>query len=127
MAVNYDAIELGKTLGQNIQTVNNMNEQVFETENITTLNIKGINTVQLKSYLKVATTSYAADSFIIDSDTQGIIDSAVFKIDGGYSSGFSTIVFYPEGMVHNEYFLSSAFVDPASTATVDYTNGRVTF
>jgi hypothetical protein len=84
MAVDYDAIQLGLVLGKNVQTVNDLNQTVFESENVSDLNIVGLNSVELSTSIICTKSTYPSDSFILDHPVYGILDSAVLKLDGGY-------------------------------------------
>jgi hypothetical protein len=86
MAVDYDAITLANTIGGTIQTTGNMNQTVFDSENTTGLNIVGINSIQLTTSIFAKKNIYPSDSFILDHIVYGYLDSATFKLDGGYLS-----------------------------------------
>ena len=86
MAVDYDAIQLGLVLGKNVQTVNDLNQTVFDSEGLSDLNIVGINSIQLSTSIICTKNIYPSDSFILDHPVYGSLNSAVYKLDGGYLS-----------------------------------------
>lgn len=88
MAVNYDAIELGKTLGKNIQTVDVQNQNAFDSESVTALNIVGINSISLSTSVFVYK-QVLGGTFIIGHSTYGILGAS------GYPMGNTMIWGHP--------------------------------
>jgi hypothetical protein len=85
MTVDYDSIALGNTLGTNIQTADNLNQQRFESENITSFNVVRMDSVRLSSTTIISSLVYPSDSFILDHPVYGELDSSILKLDGGYA------------------------------------------
>jgi hypothetical protein len=87
MVINYDTIALGNTLGTNLQTTGNMNQTVFDSENISALNIIGLGSIQLTSSIFFWRRDYATSSFIVDHPVYCNVNSSTLSLDSGYVSG----------------------------------------
>lgn len=85
MAVDYDGIALGNSLGTNIQTTDTINQQRFESENVTELYIVSMDSIRLTSTTIISSLVYPSDSFILDHPVYGELDSSILKLDGGYA------------------------------------------
>ena len=129
MTVDYDAIQLGLVLGKNVQTVNDLNQNSFESEGLTNINVIGMMNVSIPSAIRARKRVYDVNAFIVDSSTNCILDSSTLLLDGGYTSDYDNQYLFI-GWSNDTYidsFHSLDWVDDGSTANVDLVNGRIIF
>jgi len=91
MTVDYDAISLATTIGQTIQTTGNMNQTVFDSENVNSLNIVGINSIQLQTTVFFYSKTLTSSAFQLDHPIYSRLDISAYKLNGGYI-GSSTLI-----------------------------------
>jgi hypothetical protein len=91
MVVDYDSISLANTIGKNIQTAGNLNQTVFDSENVSSLNIVGINSVQLQTTVLFIKHLLGSTSFQLDHSIYSRLDRSVLKLTGTYTGSSSII------------------------------------
>ena len=78
--------QLGQILGSMSSNQTTLSQNISPDENEAQLNLFWGMNVLLVSTLTINAKTYATDSFILDHPVQGALDSAVYKLDGGYSA-----------------------------------------
>lgn len=82
MTVDYDGIALGTVIGTNIQNANKQNQQVFESENLTSFNIVKMDSIRLTSTTIISSRVYTS-VFTVYHPVYGIIGSTMSPIGAG--------------------------------------------
>jgi hypothetical protein len=123
------AQELGKTLGKLAYQQSRIQENISPDDPNGQFLLFAGERVKVHGRVRVTRKYYLADSFVLDHPVQGYLDSATYKLDGGYDDSQELVVHVQnEGNLFREPLFDTRYVDSTvSNVIIDNTLLTVTF
>lgn len=88
------AEKLGHMIAMANNNTTDLKEEVFPSDVTAAMLLAPYDRLAVRMTITADKNYYASDSFILDSPTQGILDSSTLQIDGGYGSTVTSTFSY---------------------------------